>query len=106
MQRDWKVIQNQKKNQSVQEDSHISRWDISSEKWKLQEGTKWDYRIENSVSEMNSFDGLNSKQDTAEKGSVNLNLKIYQQHLYTLKHKEKNAKRKKKEKRKIHKLIS
>lgn len=34
--------------------------------------------MENSVSEMNSCDGLNSRQDTAEKGSVNLNLKVDQ----------------------------
>lgn len=49
---------------------------------------------------MNSFDGLNSKQDTAEKVSVNLNLKIDQQHLYTLKHKEKKCKKNKERKEK------
>lgn len=31
--------------------------------------------MENSVTEMNSYNGLNSRQDTAEKGSVNFNLK-------------------------------
>lgn len=34
--------------------------------------------MENTVSEMNSFDGLNGRLDTAETGSVNLNLKIDQ----------------------------